>query len=631
MPWEWAEARRELPRGTAEPGPWRSIRAPWCRGVTRAAATPATKEVTFICGSQMGKTDGVLLNLLGHKLDDDPQPVGYIGPTRKNVESISRDRIAPMIRSVPSLLDGLQRGQADKISEKHINGARLGLHWAQSATELATHPMALVLIDERDRMRDVSEGDPVEIARARVATYDGTIVVATTPTAGRVEEVVYPTGLTHWAVASAEDIVSPSWLLWQSSTRHEWAVPCIECGTYFVPRSSLLWYPPDASPEESYDAARLACPHCGSLIDDESAKRDMNARGVFVAPGESVRAGVDEARVTMVEGPELGVRYGEYAEGERPYRHMSFWVSGLMSPWRTYGYRARSYLAALQSGRQGRIRAQVNTGFGELYATQIVVDDWRLATEPLIGDYGIPESIAFIVAGVDVGKRALHWVVRGFGVGWTSWELAHGIIEGDTRFAEPWDELAGLLERDWGGRPIHRMIVDSGYNPTSDPDGRVDESDVVATNAVYEFCRRHRQAQPSKGYARKQRPYDLMRLEVVDVRGRRVAVQGWSFDSDYMKEWLQARFSWPEEESGRWWIRRGADDDYRRQLISEVPEVDNRGRVRWRRIRANHYWDAEVACVLAAHTLRQRVPIDTQSAVSTPVRRGRRMIRTAEA
>ena len=114
---------------------------------------------------------------------------------------------------------------------------RFGFAWAGSPTELAGHPAGLVLVDERDRMDDDTggEGDPVELAEARIATFpDGKVLVVSTPTKGTLEvEENEATGLSHFKVS--DTIESPTWKLWQEGTRFEWAWPCPDCGELQFP------------------------------------------------------------------------------------------------------------------------------------------------------------------------------------------------------------------------------------------------------------------------------------------------------------------------------------------------------------------------------------------------------------
>jgi phage terminase large subunit GpA-like protein len=207
-----------------------------------AVADPGKRRVVGVMGSQMAKTE-FLLNLIGHKLDDDPAPIIFVGASQRQVESISSSRVSPMLRTTSSLAAKLDaRKTVDKVTEKNISGQRLGFAWAGSAIELSSHPAALVLIDERDRMgADVAgEGDVVALAEARVATYPtGKVVITSSPT-----------------IADA----SPIWTLWQNGTAAKWSWPCPHCETFFVPKFELLQWPEKCTPQRAKRAlpARVA-------------------------------------------------------------------------------------------------------------------------------------------------------------------------------------------------------------------------------------------------------------------------------------------------------------------------------------------------------------------------------------
>jgi len=239
---EWADENRVLPPGSAEPGPWRSDRTPYTKPIAAACSSPHYRRVVVVMGSQMGKTAG-LLNLIGHKLDDDPAPVLYIGPTKSNVDGVIEPQITQMLRSARALWRKTLTGRKAQKLVKRVSGVTLRLAWAGSATELASQPAHTVLVDEVDRMAPIpGEGDPVSLAEARIATYpDGRLIITSTPTEGNVSSSKHAaTGIEHWDQAAPEDLSSAVWRLWQEGTRWELAAPCPECKAYFVPRFKLL-------------------------------------------------------------------------------------------------------------------------------------------------------------------------------------------------------------------------------------------------------------------------------------------------------------------------------------------------------------------------------------------------------
>jgi phage terminase large subunit GpA-like protein len=529
----------------------------------------------------MGKTAN-LLNVIGHKLDDDPAPVLYIGPTKSNVDGVIEPQVHQLLRTSPGLWAKTLKGRKSQKLIKRVSGVTLRLAWAGSATELASQPAHTVLVDEVDRMEPIpGEGDPVSLAEARIATYpDGRLIVTSTPTEGNVSSSKHAqTGIEHWDVADPADLASPVWKLWQEGTRHEWAVPCPECQAHFVPRFKLLTWPEGCTPKRALKEARMACPSCGALIGDER-RTWMNENGCYLAPGQ------------RVEGGEV---CGDPPDAETA----TFWASGLMSAWVTWGQRAAAWLRASRSGDPDRIRTAINTGFGELYRIGADAPSWE-AVRALCGSYlsgSVPTEVRRITCGVDVQKNRLVYAIRGWSHRSTSWLIEAAELWGETEHEAVWDELAALLEREFDGKRIGRMAIDSGYRP-GDKWKRPD-------HMVYAFCRDHSQAMATKGHDTQSKPLAPSLIDVT-VRGRLIkhGLQLWHIDTDYFKSWVHSRLQWPTSQPGAWNLPSDVTDDYCQQITAEARTVKPSGRVAWVKVRRdNHYLDCEALNVAAAHAL----------------------------
>lgn len=536
---------RILPPGSAEPGRWRSARTPYLIPIMRAAVDPRYRRVVAVMGAQMGKTE-FLLNLIGHRLDIDPAPVLFIGASQRQVEQISGTRVSRMIRSTPSLDAKLdKRKSSNKITEKSVAGQPLRFAWAGSAIELSSTPAALVLLDERDRMEDVAgEGDPLALAEARTATYpDGKIVVTSTPTI---------------------EGASPIWSLFEGGTKARWSWPCPDCETYFVPTFDLLKWTEKATPSQARKAARLACPNCGSLIEDKH-RAAMNAAGRYELSGD--------------------------AESDCA----SFWVSGLASPWRSWGEAARSFVEAARSHEPGRVQAIKNTVFGELFtlAGEAPPPERLAALKSAYRFDECPADARVLTCGVDMQKDRLYYAVRAWGARASSWLIRHGEMWGDTDQAAVWSDLAALLEKDWGGHRIRLMLVDSGFRP----------------DMAYHFARRFPgRVLPSKGHDEQAKPVHVSKLQI-DVRGKsRRGVSLAHVDAGYFKAFVHGRIAWPIDEPGAWLLPSDTTEDYCAQLLAESRVIKPNGRVIWVRAKsANHYLDCEALNAAAAHLLNVHV------------------------
>ena len=569
---KWAEDNRILPPDSPEPGRFRVSRTPYMVDIYKAFADDSLKIVVGVMGAQMGKTEGVF-NLLGWSLDDRPTPCMYVGPTEKQVRSISSDRLIKMLKTTPSLWEKLEKGHRNKVSEKFIAGVRLGFAHAGSATELASHPVGLVLVDERDRMVSTDEGDPVTLSTARTKNFHrGKVGVFSTPTI---------------------EGSSPIWSLFLEGTKQMWAWKCLHCDEPFVPKIELLRWPSGSNPSEAAATATVVCPNCGSEHTDADKYRLENTG--FYIPHEPD----DTGELQPVDEPHANVT-------------ASFWVSGLASPWQSFGDIARRLVAAYATNDQDRIQAEVNTYGGEVFKIQGDAPPWAEVAQ-LKMPYrkrDRPKGVQMITCGVDVQKFGMYYTVRGWGYMSESWLLDNGFIAGETEYDNVWISLNNVLLQKFGDQPIKRVFIDSGY----------------ASDRVYDFVRRTGgEVYASKGQDRMDKP---LRTNVVDVttRGRifKAGVKLWHINTDYFKSQVYSRIRWPVDQPGGFHLHEETEEDYCRQLVSESLIIKASGRRMWiQNYKDNHYLDCEVLAFAAAtslqvHALKERSASNSQK-VQSPI------------
>lgn len=588
-PDEWAAENREYPATSGHPGKRNPRLTPYVVAFGRAAFSNHYKRTVLVCGAQMGKTE-TELDLIGAKLDQRPAPILYAGPSKEFVTDQFEPRLMELFDQAPTLKRKLARGKRNKKTQKWVGGVKVRLAHAGSSTALKSDPFALALVDEYDEMLSNvrGQGDPLGLIEARGDTYaDATIVVTSTPSQGTVEVQSDPeSGLEFWKVADPNDVESPIWKLWQSGTRYHWAWPCPHCDEFFIPRFKHLSWPKHASPAEARRSARMVCPHCGTEIED-AQKEAMNARGVYVAPGQRI-----------VDGDVLG--------DPPDSSTASFWVSGLASPFVPFGERVERYLTAQGSGEKDKIQTAVNAGFGELYSLgggDAPVWSEVAAHRASYRRGEVPEDVVGLTMGVDVQKMRLIWTTRGWGPKQSSALIDFGEIWGRTEEDDVWQRLSELLDTRYDGLPIRRAYIDSGYRPNS--------PSLPSEHRVYAFCRQHsRVAVATKGYAKRSRPIEETTIDVTVAGGKaKYGLPLALLDTDFFKSWVHDKVRSPlvvegQMVPGAWRVPSDVTEEYCRQVVAEARIRKPSGALDWVRLsRENHFLDCEALAYAAAYSL----------------------------
>ena len=559
----------------------------------------------------MGKSESIL-DVIGERFDTAPVPTLYLGPTKQFLQEQWEPRVEDLLDNTPALRPKVSRGKRWKKLRKLISGVPLRLAHGGSSAALKSDPFGLAITDEADELiaNVKGAGDPLRLVDRRGDTFaDFVHYITSTPSEGPSDVELDPaSGLEFWADIDPKEVASTIWRVWQSGTRYHWAWPCPHCREYFIPRFKCLAWDkpagPDGKPGKSDPAvarrtARLHCPRCDQAISDDH-KAEMNERGVYVAPGQ---------RVT----PD-GIVVGQAPDTET----VSYWVSGLASPFASFGDRAAEYIDAVRSGDPDELQAVVNGAFGELFAPGTGdLPEWRelerLKSPVLAYRLGeLPDPVRFMTMAVDVQKDRLIWSKRGWWSRSTSALVDIGEVWGQTADEDPWEQLEQIMLDPIGGLPVRMCLVDSGFRPGNPKQ--------VPENRVYSFCQRHaRIAKPTKGRdTLSGRPIRPSQIEArVNWRGRveSVGLEIFLLDTDYFKRIVHERLRWPIDEPGAFLLPEDAPDYYLQQLVSEARIKKPGGRPVWvQRSKENHHFDIEAMHAAAGWWLgAQRIP-DTRPA-----------------
>lgn len=606
-PDEWGRHNRVYPPESGHPGPRKPELTPYNIPFVRWVQARTHKRVVLAMFAQGGKTDGYL-DIIGERLDTSPVPMIFVGPTKQFLKEQLEPRIDAFLTDTTALACKMSSSKSQTKTKKVCAGVPIRLAHGGSSTALKSDPFGLALTDEVDElMASVKgQGNPLRLIDKRGETYaDFVHAAVSTPSIGPSEiERDEESGLEFWAEQDPDQIESTIWRMWQSGTRHHWAWPCPNCNEYFIPRfRNLKWDKPlddngrelASDPIFARNTARLQCSVCGLPI-DHSHKDRMNARGVPVAPGQSIQP----------DGTVIGAEPESWTK--------SLWVSGLASPFVSWGDRAAEFVEAVNTGDPDEIQVCINASFGELYAPGGgEVPSWSKVKELASPHYVIgqvPSGVKKITVAVDVQKNCLYYTVRGWGVRGTSWLLEYGQLFGETKERYVWEDLEELLSRDFDGIPIKLALIDAGFRP-----GKKSE---VPVHRVYEFCQRNKRiARATKGSSTAMiRPIAATKVDV-NVNGEifKNEIDHYRLDTDYFKRWVHERLVWEPDQPGAWLLPDDVSEDYCKQMVSEARLKKASGQVKWvQRQKDNHYFDCEAMQAAAGKLenvlqLRENTPV----------------------
>ena len=245
---EWSDIYRMLTsESSAEAGRWQTSRAPYQKEIMDAVSNPEVEKVVVMSSSQVGKTE-IILNIIGYYIDYMPCPMMLVMPIEEMLKSFSKDRLAPMISATPTLrnkvFDVKSKDSSNTMLHKKFHGGHLTLVGANSAANLASRPIRVLLADEVDRFpEDVGgEGDPLKLAEKRTTTFwNRKLVYVSTPTIAGVSRIEKE---------------------FKNATMEEWSLRCPECGEYQILKFTLL----------DFETLEMTCEHCGAMHNEKKWK-----------------------------------------------------------------------------------------------------------------------------------------------------------------------------------------------------------------------------------------------------------------------------------------------------------------------------------------------------------------------
>lgn len=453
---EWADSYRMLAQGAAEPGRWRTSRAPYQKDIMDAFTAKGVHRVVVKSCSQIGKSD-IMNNVIGRFAHLDPCTLMMVQPTLADGEDYSKSRITPMINATKVLKrifrESKSRSSSNTIMSKYFTGGRLIITGANAPSGLASKPIRILLCDEVDRFPDSAgaEGDPVDLAAKRTTTFWNRLIgLFSTPTikgSSRIDDE-YMTG-----------------------TQEEWQHQCPNCKEWHLLTHRQMVSEHETSHRQNkkhvfVKSVHWICPDCGFKF-SESEMRN--------APQKFISQNPDAFRTDT----------------------RSYFVNCWTSPWLSWNNVMKEWLEA--EGDPEREKVIYNTRFGESYERKgsFESEDVFLQRRE---DYGaeLPDGVLILTAAVDVQDNRLEYEIKGWGHGEEQWGVVKGIIMGVPDTQEVWDKLDEQLDKVYyfangRGLIVARTFIDSGGH---------------YTKYVYAYCLRnyHKQRFAIKGASKPGEP-----------------------------------------------------------------------------------------------------------------------------
>ena len=527
---EWADANRVLVSdSSAEPGKWKTDRAPYQREIMDCFTQPGIWQIVIMASAQVGKSE-IELNMMGEAIDNDPGPMLYVQPTDKVAEDYSKRRIAPMIAACKPLNEKVfkarSRDAANTITMKTFPGGSLAIIGANAPADLASKPVRYIFLDEIDRFPRSAgtEGDPIALAEKRTETFrhNRKIVKTSTPT------------------IKGRSQIERSYM---SGTQEEWHTECPYCHTYSYIKFDDIVFDKEEFTSESGEKdwhvtdVRWKCPICKREIPEHKTKR-CPAKWVSRNP----------------KALKNGIR--------------SFRLNAFMSPWSDWRDICHQFLKAQDDPEL--LKVFKNTVLGEVWEQHVKSG----LSETLYDrrehyDAEIPTGVLVLTMGVDTQDNRLEYEVVGWDRNAQSWGIERGIIPGRADAPGVWKEIDSLLDKEWELKNGMRMKILASFI----------DSGGHFTQEVYRECakRQSKRIWAIKGEAGEGKQYCRpMKRNPDRTEGMKFII---SVDEGKSGIMYEAGVDEPGPNYMHFPIdyRRGYDEEYFKGLISEQMVVHRRG------------------------------------------------------
>lgn len=266
-------------------GPFDPTVTPYMVEPTDMLISRRYEAVVLVAPAQTGKTQAIL-NLIAYAVINDPAPVLVVHMSRPDAQAWVEDKLNPMVRHSPTILDRLGKDRDDDaLFRKRFRGMNVDIV-NPDARKLSSRSPRWVMLTDFDHhpvtlgRADQPEGTTFTKGLGRVTTWQtrGTVYVESTPGFYQSDpDWAQPAAAPHMLPPADHGIVP----LYNAGTRGRFYWTCPDCDTPFEPRFDRLHYDAGLSPLAAGESARMTCPHCGSLL-APSHKAELTRAGTWM-------------------------------------------------------------------------------------------------------------------------------------------------------------------------------------------------------------------------------------------------------------------------------------------------------------------------------------------------------------
>lgn len=467
---DWAEENRRIETLTYR-GRWKNDFAPYMVEPSRMMTSRRYGAVVFVGPSRTIKTDSLVLNTIGHRIQCMPRNMLVVAMTQESAREFSIEKLDSFLRSNTDLGARLLRTKnADAIHAKRFAGnMRLRIGWPV-ISQLSMSDIPDVLLTDYDRMpADIGgEGNAFDLSRKRNQQYGtlGKTVAESSP--GR------PILDDEWRAATPHEAPPCTGILslFNRGTRGKFYWRCPHCGEQFQPLFERLRCDEAGSPGERARTTEMICPSGCCIAPDR--KNELNRRGFWLH--ETDAGGLVEIDSQLVRNTDV----------------VSFWGEGPIAALQDWQQLMLRNLQAeeefRQTGDEQSLKTTVNVDQGRPYRPAVLAVGDALTREALMAlsqNYPmriVPAAARFITVHVDIQGSRFVVAIEAWGSGLERWLIdrfdivnppptapgADSRAIDPARYFEDWAGLFGLLEQAYPvegqnlGLLPRAMIIDSG-------------------------------------------------------------------------------------------------------------------------------------------------------------------------